>query len=245
MIAPSAVLFDLAGTLVEWPEDDPERRWAFSYDHLAAALRARSLPAKEEYVRAMSAAEAAHWGRVNEEQWSGPPTGLVGDGFRRLGFHAGQEELLAALDAYSRVVEGWTVVAPDAVDTLRLLRERDYRLGLLSNTWWASGWHDAELATHGLADLLDAVVYTSDLAHSKPHPSVFLEVTAQLGVEPEECVMVGDRMVDDVSGGLGAGMRAVWKRNHKPWPTPKHIVPTATIDTLSELPELLHSWGGA
>ncbi len=243
--APRAVIFDLAGTLVEWPDDDPERRWVLSYDHLAASLGDRSLPTKEEYVRAMSDAEAAHWERVNEERWSGPPTGLVRDGFRRLGFPAGEEELLAALDAYSRVVEGWTVVAPDAVDTLRLLRERGYRLGLLSNTWWAADWHDAEIATHGLADLLDAVVYTSDLAHSKPHPSVFLEVAARLGVEPGECVMVGDRMVDDVSGGLGAGMRAVWKRNNKPWPTPEHIVPTATIDHLAELPALLCEWGGA
>ena len=44
--APRAVIFDLAGTLVEWPDDDPERRWALSYDHLVAAMRDRSLPTK-------------------------------------------------------------------------------------------------------------------------------------------------------------------------------------------------------
>ena len=55
--------------------------------------------------------------------------------------------------------------------------------------------------------------------------------------------MVGDRMIDDVSGALGAGMRAVWRKNDYGFPTGV-AVPNATIDRLSELPELLHSWGG-
>jgi putative hydrolase of the HAD superfamily len=164
------------------------------------------------------------------------------DGFRRLGLPAGRREILAALDAYARAVYGWAVVFPDARATLRQLRAQGFRLGLLSNTWWAAAWHDADLATHGLAELLDAVVYTSDLPRSKPHPSVFSEVAARLGVDPVTCVMVGDRMVDDVMGALGAGMRAVWKRNTKPWPRPAHVSPTATIDHLAELPGLFEAW---
>ena len=128
--------------------------------------------------------------------------------------------------------------------TLQLLRERGYRLGLLSNTWWAAEWHNADLAAHGLEDLLDEVAYTSDLPHSKPHPSVFLAMVSRLGVEAEACVMVGDRMVDDISGGLGVGMRAVWKQNDYPWPKPEHITPSATIGHLAELPQLLRAWGG-
>ncbi len=242
---PRGVIFDLAGTLVEWPEDDPGLRWAASYDHLAAALPNLPLPPKQQYVRAMGKAEAAHWRRVNSELWSASSTGLVEDGFRRLGHHPSPEQVLAALDAYARAVDGWTVVCSDAADTLRVLRGRGYKLGLLSNTWWAADWHHRELVTHGLADLLDAVTYTSDLPHSKPHPSVFLDSALRLGVDPSACVMVGDRMRDDVAGALDAGMRVVWKRNHKPYPKPEHVVPTATISQLAELPELLRSWGGA
>ena len=97
--------------------------------------------------------------------------------------------------------------------------------------------------TH-LEDLLDEVAYTSELPHSKPHPSVFLAMAARLGGEAEACVMVGDRMVDDISGALGVGMRAVWRRNDYSWPKPENIVPTATIADLVELPKLLRSWGG-
>ncbi len=243
---PRAVIFDLGGTLVDWPgwvEDSPQR-WGVSYDYLVAAQPDGAWPERDEYVRAMREAELAHWRRVETEHWSGPPSGLVRDGFARLGRHVHEAELLAALDGYARAVAGWAIVFPDSRPTLQLLRERGYRLGLLSNTWWAAEWHNADLATHGLADLLDELVYTSDLPHSKPHPAVFREVAARLGVEPAACVMVGDRMVDDVSGALGAGMRAVWRVNANPWPKPERVVPTAAITCLAELPSLLRAWGG-
>jgi putative hydrolase of the HAD superfamily len=242
---PRAVIFDLGGTLLDWPDwdDDAPRRWALSHDHLIAALPGDGWPPRDEYARAMREAELAHWARVETEHWSGPPSGLLREGFRRLGVHAGEAELLAALDGYARAVDGWATVFPDTRDTLHLLRGRGYRLGLLSNTWWAADWHNADLATHGLAGLLDELVYTSDLPHSKPHPSVFLEVAGRLGVEPAACVMVGDRPIDDISGALAVGMRAIWKTNGTPRPRPDHIVPTATIRDLSELPALLQVWG--
>lgn len=241
--APRAVVFDLGGTLVEWPDENPAPRWALSYRHLIEAAPHGDWPDEAAYVEAMVAAEGAHWGRVMSDHWSGPPTGLVKEGFRLLGRQAGEDEVMAVLDAYSRVTESYSIVCPDASSTLRLLRQRGYRLGLLSNTWWAADWHDAELATHGLADLLDDMVYTSDLPHSKPHPSVFLEITERLGVDPIEAVMVGDRMLDDVMGALRVGMRAVWKDNDKPWPKPEGVRPTATIGQLDELPDLLVAWG--
>ena len=247
MSAPRAVIFDLGGTLVDWPDWDLDapRRWAMSYDHLTAILPHNGWPDRDTFVGAMRQAELAHWQRVEREQSSGPPAALLRDGFRRLGRDAPEAELLAALDGYARAVDGWAVAFPDAADTLRLLRDRGYRLGLLSNTWWAAEWHNADLAAHGLADLLDEVVYTSSLHHSKPHPSVFLEVAGRLGVDAAACAMVGDRPLDDIRGALGVGMRAVWKRNDGRWPMPAHVVPTATITHLAELPALLRAWGGA
>jgi putative hydrolase of the HAD superfamily len=245
--APEAVIFDLGGTLVDWPDwkEDAERRWAVSYDNLVAAVPYGAWPTREAYARAMLEAELAHWRRVETEQWSGPPSGVIREGFERLGRRSSKEEILAALDGYARAVDGWAVVFSDARETLHILRRRGYRLGLLSNTWWAADWHNADLATHGLADLLDELVYTSDLPKSKPHPSVFLEVTRRLRVHPAVCIMVGDRLLDDIAGALGAGMRAVWKANNRPWTPPaRAVTPTATIRSLSDLPPLLRVWGG-
>lgn len=194
------------------------------------------------YVRAMEVAEAEHWRRVDEERWSGPPDALVRDGFRRMGLTPQGDELLLALDGYAAAIEGWSVAFPDALRTLVELKEEGYRLGLLSNTWWASGWHDADLASHGLTDLLDVILYTCDLPRSKPHPSVFLEAASRLGVRPERCTMVGDNMAVDVLVALESGMRAVWKRNDGLWPKPEGVSTAASIDHLAELPALLRSW---
>jgi HAD superfamily hydrolase (TIGR01509 family) len=240
-----AVIFDLGGTLLEFPNEETafRRAWGICYDHLVTVLADRAWPPRINFIQAMFQAETAHWRRVTEEQWSGPPSGLVRDGLSRLGRGVNEQEILVALDGYTHAIERWTAPVPDVHETLSLLRTRGYRLGLLSNTWWAAEWHHADLAVHGLASLLDEKVYTSDLPHSKPHASVFAEITARLGVEAEACIMVGDRMIDDVSGALGAGMAAaVWVKNDMPWPKPEHIVPTASISGLAELPLFLDAW---
>ncbi|HEV8229274.1 MAG TPA: HAD family hydrolase [Candidatus Limnocylindria bacterium] len=245
MTAPRAVVFDLGGTLVNWPdwEGGAPAKWGAAYEALRASAPAGEWPRLEDFVAAMRAAEKAHWERVDREHWSGPPTGLVSDGFRLLGIGVDERLLLATLDGYARAIAGWSTVFPDTRETLVLLRERGYRLGLLSNTWWAAEWHNADLAAHGLGDLLDELVYTSDQPHSKPHPSVFAEIASRLGVPPSECVMIGDRQVDDVTGALAVGMRAVWRRNESGFPT-SDVAPDAVVDTLSQLPPLLRAWGG-
>ncbi len=149
---------------------------------------------------------------------------------------------MAALDGYAAAAAGWGRVYPESAPTLVALRAAGYRLGLLSNTWWAAAWHDADLAAHGLTDLLDVVAYTSDLERSKPHPSAFRAVAERLGVEPGACVMVGDRMIDDVRGAQRTGMLGIWRRNDAT-PISEDIRPDAVIDGVAELPGILAAWG--
>ena len=238
-------MFDLGGTLVQWPdwEGGAPAKWGLAYDAVRDAGE-EIAASRADFITAMRAAEKAHWERVDRDHWSGPPTGLVSDGFRRLETTVDDRALVAALDGYARAVAGWCTVFADTRVTLATLRERGYRLGLLSNTWWAAEWHNADLAAHGLAGFLDELVYTSDLPHSKPHPSVFREVASRLGVVPKACVMIGDRQIDDVAGARAVGMRAIWRRNESGFPV-SDVAPDATVDALAELPGLLRSWGGA
>ena len=239
-----AVIFDLGGTLIDWPDydQDIERRWMLSYESIKATLPDNNVPDVETYVRAMREAEKSHWQMVQTVQGSSTPTAVVRDGFRRMERNVSDEEVMVVLDGYGQALNGWAIAFPDAQSTLLELRKRGYRIGLLSNTWWAAAWHNAEIATHGLAPLLDAIVYTSDLPHSKPHPYVFQYIAERLNVRPSECVMVGDRMIDDISGALNVGMRAIWRKSDYPWPKPEDIHPTAVIETLSELLPILDGW---
>jgi putative hydrolase of the HAD superfamily len=239
-----AVIFDLGGTLIDWPDwdDDIDRRWMLSYDYLCEQFPKKRWPDRELYAYCMRQAELEHWKRVTTQYISNRPEEVLLDGFQKLNRRVTKDELLAALDGFAQAVNNWAEIFPDVVPTLLTLRKQGLPLGLLSNTWWAAAWHNAELATHGLDTLLDVVIYTSDLKYSKPHPETFLTVTERLGVDPKKCVMVGDRLVDDVSGSLGVGMRGIWKKTPYPWPEPDHIKPTATITNLAEILPLIERW---
>ena len=237
-----AIIFDLGGTLLDWPDWEGEvpQRWHRAFDALSTVS---AIPtSREQFVPAMIAAETGYWARVAAEHWSGPPSGLIADGFRRLGLHASELQILATLDGYARAVDRTARVFPDSRLVLETLRASGYRIALLSNTWWAAEWHNADLATHGLAPLFDEIVYSSDLPHAKPHRYAFESTAQRLGVETAGCVMVGDWPEYDVIGAQAAGMRGIWKTNGSPRPEPPGFAPDAVIEQLAELPALLERW---
>ncbi len=53
-----------------------------------------------------------------------------------------------------------------------------------------------------LMDYFDAIVDGNNVAHSKPHPEVFLNGAEALGVKPEECVVF-----EDAEKGVAAALR--------------------------------------
>ena len=243
---PRAVTFDLGGTWIHWPDwdDAAPLRWSTAYGTLLDREPDRNWPEREVFASAMRTAELAHWARVDAENWSGPATSVVTESFRTLGIHGDTNAVLAVMDGYAAAVSGWAMVYPDSRETLSILRRRGYRLGLLSNTWWAAAWHNADLAAHGLAPFFDTVVYTSDLTFSKPHPFVFEETARRLDAPVDACVMVGDRPVDDIAGAMSVGMRGVWKRKGMIQDLPESVEPNAIIEAVSEMGPLLMAWGG-
>src|SRR5581483_2281847 len=126
----------------------------------------------------------------------------------------------------------------EAAPALAALRERGLRIGLLSNTHWPPAFHERFLARDGLASLIDARLYTSEMPYMKPHPEAFQRALAALGVqEPGRAVFVGDRLFDDVFGAQRAGMRTVLVPNGLV--PPYDVEPDARIPGLEALPRLI------
>ena len=68
----------------------------------------------------------------------------------------------------------------------------------------------------------------------KPHPSVFVEAMAAVGVtNAANAVFVGDRPFDDIFGAKGAGMHTVLRPN--PYVPAYDVEPDAVIGDLCEL----------
>jgi len=96
----------------------------------------------------------------------------------------------------------------DTLPTLQALRAGGYRLAIVSNTPWGSPgalWRE-ELKRLGLDQWLNAVVFCTDARVRKPARPIFQLAVAQLQVEPQECLFVGDDPRWDLAGPRAMGM---------------------------------------
>jgi putative hydrolase of the HAD superfamily len=89
------------------------------------------------------------------------------------------------------------------------LRDRGLATGLVSNAFDPGWLLHGDLARMGLAERLDAAVFSSEIGKRKPHPAIFEAVLSRLGVAPEETLFVGDRRYEDVRGAKELGMTTV------------------------------------
>ena len=64
------------------------------------------------------------------------------------------------------------------------------------------------LAHYGVRDLFAAVIGAQTTQRMKPHPEPLLFAAAQMGVDPAECLMIGDTTID-VRTGTSAGAQTV------------------------------------
>lgn len=78
-------------------------------------------------------------------------------------------------------------------EMLRGLVDRDYLLAVATGK--SRRGLDYSLGQTGLAELFHAT-RTADEAFSKPHPQMLLDILDDLGVKPEEALMVGDTTYD-------------------------------------------------
>jgi putative hydrolase of the HAD superfamily len=229
----AAVVFDWGGTLTPIHSVDIPDMWRSAAEHLAPER-------VDEVAAALAAAEADWWVEAVAGRRSGTTADLLTEVATTTGLDVPGAVHEMALEAHHGVWAPHTVAHPEAADVLRAVRARGLRTGLLSNTHWLRAWHEGFLERDGLLDLLDARVYTSDLAHLKPAPEAFAAVLDDLGVAASDAVFVGDRQYDDIFGASRVGMRTVWIVNDM---TPHYDVqPDAVIDDLSQLLDVVKEW---
>ncbi len=124
---------------------------------------------------------------------------------------------------------------PDARELLEELKPR-YALALLTNG--APDLQREKIASSGLADFFQAVAVSGEHDIGKPKPEIFHRLLAELGVQANEAVMVGNSLERDIAGARNAGIYAIWikvpgSEEHA------ETEPDATIHGLSELPAVL------
>jgi putative hydrolase of the HAD superfamily len=95
---------------------------------------------------------------------------------------------------------------PEIDGLLRRLRERGLKLGIVANQPEAAR---EQLARAGIGDLFDHEGLSGVTGFRKPDPRAFLATAETLGVPPFACIMVGDRIDNDIAPAKALGMAAI------------------------------------
>jgi putative hydrolase of the HAD superfamily len=232
-----AVVFDWGGTLTPWHTVDLRTQWQ-SY----AATYTNDPDEAERLAKEIMAAEERAWMRLRQDAGSARMAEILLEAGVDTD-HPGHE---AAQAAYEEFWEPHTFTDPEVPALFAGLKERDIKIGVLSNTIWSRTFHERVFARDGVLELLDGGVYSSEIDHAKPHPEAFRAALRAVGVsDPSRCVYVGDRPFEDVHGAQRVGMRAILVP-HSDIPAsqqvPVEVRPDAVVHRLTEVLEVVDRW---
>ena len=199
------ITFDFYNTLVKfWPPLEEIQQ---------VACRKMGLNVSREAIRRGYAKADILFNRANEEE----PLSFRSPE-RRLEFFAEYEQIIletAGVPVTAELAQqvwGLAIAVPkefttfdDTMPALEALRERGYRLGIITNLR-----ADLEplIRKAGLEDFLEFAVNSTQAGVEKPHPPIFEEALRRAAVEPGEVLHVGDQVRSDVAGARSMGMKA-------------------------------------
>ncbi len=131
---------------------------------------------------------------------------------------------------------------PETGAALRILRERNFRLGVISNVF-SRGAVSANLARYGLTRYFEVVLTSACFGWRKPNARIFLEAARLIKLPPVACAYVGDTVSRDVVGARRAGYGlAIQIKSFLTARSDREIdvePPDAVIDNLMQVVELV------
>jgi putative hydrolase of the HAD superfamily len=213
------VIFDLWDTLVLWDVPASNVHYAKMAAHVGVDV--------DLMTRA--------WQDTHIERSTGPLAENVREVLALTGADPMHVEAVAEMRrAHTRQV---LAARAGAVETLEELRLRAFKVGLISvcSGDVAEVWDDTTLAPY-----FDDVVLSCAVGLRKPDPAIYRLSCERLGVEPKECLFVGDGANDELAGAERVGMKAACilrpGADEALWPEARGWEPT--IRTLPEVLEL-------
>lgn len=126
-------------------------------------------------------------------------------------------------------------VYPEAYMVLEKLHEK-YKLGIIANQSLGAG---KRMEERGISKYFDILMLSAEEGVAKPDPEIFHRALERADCRPEEAVMIGDRLDNDILPASQIGMKTVWVRQGSFIAEKKgftRIIPDFTVDNLSEIP---------
>lgn len=202
-------MFDWGDTLMRWaPEPD-----LLELGHAAgfAALGLEPVGGVTERFRDVYLAAFFEPGVIEEVEYPDQVRRLLAE----FDVTVSDDELLRFLEAEHAAWAPARQLASTTHALLEALRDRGLKLGLVSNAFDPPELLHRDLALLGVADRLDAAVFSSEVGRRKPDPLIFEVALQRLGADPGRSLFVGDTLATDVAGAEALGMHtclALWFR---------------------------------
>lgn len=99
------------------------------------------------------------------------------------------------------------LVYPGTYETLSILKKSGTRLFMLSNA--QAVFTRTEIALSGLGECFEGIFLSSDLGMRKPEPQFMHLLLASFGLEPEETVMIGNDVTNDMKIADSCGVDSI------------------------------------
>jgi putative hydrolase of the HAD superfamily len=204
-----AVLFDWGDTLMRWAWE-PELL-AVGHDAGLRAIGREPVAALTERFRDSYLPLLWVPGTLEEVEYPALVRRLLAEE----GIAVTDEELDSFLEAEHAAWQPARMLATTTHALLEALRDRDLRVGLVSNALDPPHLLHRDLEQMGVAQRLDVAVFSSEVGWRKPHPAIFERALEAIGVDPAATLFVGDTLATDVAGAKALGMhtcQALWFR---------------------------------
>ncbi len=198
----STVLFDLDGTLL--PMDQDEFTGGY-FQLLAAKMAAYGYNPKQLVKDVWAGTEAMiknNGSQSNEAAFWQVFSGIYGEKAQR--DQALFEEFYVNEFQNAKV---YCRPTPKASETVDWCREKGLRLVLATNPLFPAVATESRIRWAGLAPQ-DFILYTTyeNARFCKPNPDYYRDILASLGLAPQECLMVGNDVIEDMTA-QDLGMR--------------------------------------
>lgn len=95
---------------------------------------------------------------------------------------------------------------PDAAECLEKLSS-EYHIGVIANQ---SAGTEERLRKYGVLKYIDLVIASAEEGMAKPDVKIFETALERAGCKPQNAVMVGDRIDNDIAPAKSVGMKTVW-----------------------------------
>jgi putative hydrolase of the HAD superfamily len=235
MSSVDAVLFDYGRTLVtfDYPTDDLLEVLQRFRPRITEAL-GRPAPTPDAMLKDVLAPLELQVDSSSEDEVD--YTLVFRAAWQRAGMNLPDELLHEILDEEQLCWDRAVQVDPDALQVLSWLGARGFKRALCSNAPFPPEMMRRQVDANGIGELVDAVVFSSQVGRRKPAPEIYEAALSALGVASERALFIGDRVREDYDGPRAVGMSALIYTSHGTEPIAAGI---PTIASLSDLPGLL------